>query len=115
MISDQQIANERNVGAVGVAVVNDVAAAAGVSAIPTPVTEAESDLWFVHKYMFNEFLFGTGVGIHDGAGRIYEIDSRGMRKVNDDQDVIVVAEFDNISASGGFILTLAGRLLIKEH
>ena len=33
--------------------VSDQAVAVGVSAIPTPVTELSSDLWFVHQWIMN--------------------------------------------------------------
>jgi len=46
--SDQFAASEEQAAGVGMAVVSDEASAIGVSAIPTPVTDAASDLWFVH-------------------------------------------------------------------
>ena len=111
--SDQSAAAEIQVAGVGLALVSDQALAVGVTAVPTPVTDAESDLWFLHKYLMSSFLFGSGIGFQEPNTRSYTIESKAMRKVNDDQDVIVVLELSNIGA--GMIVNIAGRLLIKEH
>ena len=46
--SDQAVAIEEQTAAFGVAVVSDQAVAVGVTAVPTPITDIGSDLWFVH-------------------------------------------------------------------
>ena len=46
--SDQAAAAERQFGAFGCVVVSDQAEAVGVTAIPTPITDAGSDLWMLH-------------------------------------------------------------------
>jgi len=114
--SDQGAASELQVAALGLAVVTDQAAAAGVGSVPTPVTDDDSDNWFVHKYMISNFTFASGVGFGEGlsAGTLFEIDSKAMRKVNDGDDIVVVGEVDAVAGSG-VILTIAGRLLIKNH
>ena len=114
MESDQAAASEVQVGAVGMCVVSDQAEAIGVTAVPTPVTDAASDLFFLHQYLMNSFLFASGVGFQDNVGRFMSIDSKAMRKVNDDQDVIVVVELAT-GESVGQNWIVAGRLLIKEH
>ena len=108
--SDQAGATEHQVGAVGLAVVSDEAATAGVASMPTPITEMASDLWFVHQLaMAAEFQSTTG-GTPAG---VFEIDSKAMRKVGIGQDIAVIAEFS--SAGSGFLLTLGGRMLVKTH
>jgi len=47
------------------------------------------------------------------AGAQYSIDSKAMRRVEEGQDLIIVAEFS--AAGAGFILAVAGRILIKLH
>ncbi len=111
--SDQAVASEIMLGAIGFAVVSDQAFGVGVTAVPTPVTDAESDLWFLHKYFMSNFNLGTGVGFQEPSSRSYTLESKAMRKVNDDQDVVLVAELG--SPSQGFNLQVAGRVLIKEH
>jgi len=111
--SDQTAASENQQLAVGMCVVSDQASAIGVSAIPTPDTDAGSDLWFLHQWMFSSFVFGTGVGFIEGEGRTVHVDSKAMRKVNDDEDVLVVCEASGNSS--GLIVVHGGRILIKEH
>jgi len=113
MVSDQVAAAEVQNGAVGMCVVSDQAAAVGVSAVPTPITDAGSDLWFLHQWTLNTFAFATAVGFDERGGRLWSIDSKAMRKVNDDEDVVLVGESE--ATGDGFIFTTAGRILIKEH
>ena len=112
-ISDQGSANESQFGAFGIAVVSVQASTIGVSAIPTPVTDAGSDLFFVHQYYIGHGL-GTGVAAPGGVNvNSWVIDSKAMRKVNEDEDIVVVGEFD--SEGGGHIISAAGRMLLKLH
>ena len=112
-ISDQLIASELSIGAYGLCVVTDQAIGQGVASVPTPVTDASSDQWFVHQWLMANFNFSSAIGTQADAGHIWTVDSKAMRKVTEDQDIIGVAEF---SAFGdGVIVTAMGRLLIKEH
>ena len=112
--SDQSIASEVQTGAVGMAVVSDQASAIGVTGVPTPTTDAASDLWFMHKWFMSSFLFADATGFVEPNTRLYSIESKAARKVNDAEDVILVVEFA-AGFSSGFIINAAGRLLIKEH
>jgi len=112
--SDQSAASEKQMGGIGLCVVSSQAVAVGVTAVPTPLTELESDLWFVHQIMQDSFLFGDATGFTDPTGTIYNIDSKAMRRVNDDQEIVIVGEGAG-GAFGGLIMDIAGRLLIKEH
>ena len=49
--SDQSAAVEFQTAAWGGCVVSDEALAIGVTAVPTPVTELASDLWFIHQFI----------------------------------------------------------------
>ena len=111
--SDQSAANEFWHVAYGMAVVSDQAEVIGVTAIPTPQTDRESDLWLVYEEIANDFLFGSGVGFDGAAGRTKDFDSKGMRKVEEGQDVVWVSESSVLS--GGVIAMSAGRVLIKLH
>ncbi len=112
--TDQIAATEDFGGAIGMAVVSDQAEAIGVTAVPTPVADAESDLWFLHEWFAGNILFGSAIGF-DTFQRQSRIDSKAMRKVNDGEDIVVVSELSTGLGAGGFGLHLAGRLLIKEH
>ena len=111
VFSDQSAAIEPQVGAFGIAVVSDQAVAAGVAAVPTPVTDMGSDLWFVHQnYSGRE---SSTVDVSEPGNRI-SIDSKAMRKVDIGQDIVVVAENDT-NVGAGQILFSAGRMLIKVN
>ena len=111
--SDQLAADEIAIAAIGLCVVSDQAAAIGVTAVPTPLNDLESDLWFVIQPLITDFTFVTGIGIDADGGRNYEIDSKAMRKVNDDEQIVIVVEGSGIAGGAG--ITTVGRLLIKEH
>ena len=113
VVSDQLAATETAIAAYGLCVVSDQSVAIGATAVPTPVTDAASDAWFVHQWLMAGFNFVTGAGFESDYGHQYIIDSKAMRKVSEDQDVIGVAEFS--AAGDGVIVTSMGRLLIKEH
>jgi len=114
LISDAPGAAETYGAAMGMAVVSDQAAAIGITAIPTPITDVGSDLFFVYQLMMGSNLFTTsGAG---AQGVNFEIDSKAMRKVGDDSDVVMTAEFSTLSAAGqGSTLFIGGRQLFKLH
>ena len=116
LYSDQVAASEFYGGAVGMAVVSDQAEAIGITALPKPVADADSDLWLLHQWMMGFFVFGSAVGTqeHTGHQGVYQIDSKAMRKVNDDEDVVLVHELSTVLGEGQ-IVHAAGRVLIKEH
>jgi len=110
--SDQTANTESQIGAFGMAIVSDQAVAIGVTAVPTPDTDAGSDLWFAHQYMHNRIAVSSAASVFQ-TGTKYTVDSRAMRKVEDGQDLIVVGE---LSAAGqGFVLHSAGRFLVKTN
>jgi len=113
MRSDQLSADEFQACAIGMCVVSDQASAIGVTAVPTPSTDAASDLWFLHQWVMADYAFITGVGFDAASGASGDIDSKAQRKVNDDEDVLVVLEVPAVSLGVEFVV--GGRLLIKEH
>ena len=112
--TDNISGDERQVGGMGIAVVSDQAVAIGVTAIPTPITDMGSDLWFVHQLMYNRHEFITGAGFQSRANREYEIDSKAMRKVDIGQNLVVVVELAG-GVSDGFTSVVGGRMLVKVN
>ena len=109
--SDQEAASEVQALGYGHAVVSEQAAAIGVTALPTPVTDEDSDLWFVYEKMFSRLQVtpaGTGP-----SGFTREFDSKAMRKVDDGETVVTMAETAGISS--GVILIHGDRFLVKLH
>ncbi len=108
--SDQTVNDERPMGAFGMCVVSNEAFAAGVASMPGPFTDADSDLWFVHQLMFAAFeQSGTVDGFESAAGQSYTINSKAMRKVTDDERIVMILE--NGHASQGAVAYVAVRLL----
>ena len=108
--SDQAAAVEIQIAGVGVCVVSDQASAIGITAIPTPLTDLGSDLWMLHQ-----ICMANAVDLTDRTipARHYSIQSKSMRKVNSDEDMMIVAQ--GSAASQGMILSMGGRFLIKLH
>jgi len=110
--SDQGAASESYLASVAMCVVSEQAAAIGVTAVPTPITDQESDLFFLHMDLMGSLAIDTAVGtLMQGVNR--EMDSKAMRKVNEDQDVILVTEGGVLG--GGTIIRTSGRMLVKFH
>ncbi len=111
-ISDQSGATESFIGNFGQAVVTDQASAIGVTALPTPATDIDSDVWLLHASWIGRFDFiGTGTANQSRASK--QIDSKAMRKVEDGFDLVNVVEA-GIGGSGVVVETV-GRILVKLH
>ena len=76
-------------GAIGLAIVSAAAAAAGVGSVPTPITEAAWDGWLMHRYISAVRAFEVG---GPGLYTQYELDSKVMRKVTEDDALILVVD-----------------------
>ena len=113
--SDQVAATEPYLAAFGMAVVSDQALAVGVTAVPTPINEAGSDLWFLYESLTGAFTFGDATGRIDSAGTFKEFDSKAMRKVEDGQDLAIVMEASGAGTFEGCNMAKHGRMLIKLH
>ncbi len=111
VVSDQAGATERPFGAVGLAVVSNESVAIGVTAVPTPYGDADSDFWFMHRFWAAPMHFASAVGISMRAGWSFDLSSKAMRKVTTDQTVILVME--NGDATGGVRYRLDLRILTK--
>ncbi len=110
--SDQQSANEEQGFAFGHCLVSDQALAIGVTAVPTPDTDINSDLWYVYENMFQTFTFLTGAGFAQDVVT-HRYDSKAMRKVEEGETDISVLETTNFSS--GLDVMHSFRQLIKLH
>jgi len=110
MVTDQEAATEQPFGAVGMCVVTDQAAAIGVTAVPTPITDKDSDAWIMHKYIYAPMVFGSAIGLHN-LSQTFDFDSKAMRKVPEGSVLIWVVE--NSSPSFSFQYALQFAVLIK--
>ena len=111
--SDQISATEAVAGALGMAVVTEQAAAIGVTAVPTPITDQESENWFLWQPWAYSFVVTTAVGTLGSSFAQFDFDSKAMRKVNKDDSVAVVLENSFTTFGVEFFLTF--RMLLKSR
>jgi len=104
--SDQVAGEEQPFGALGFQVVSGKAVATGVTALPDPITEEESDNWFVYK------AFASSGGPIEGQPmREFAFDSKAQRIVEDGNNIAVMVS--NAHASAGLRYILKFRMLVK--
>ncbi len=111
VLSDQSGASESYGASLGACVVSSQASAIGVSAVPTPVTDKGSDLFFMFEMLFDRFQFGDNTGEQSNSGRMIQYDSKAMRKVNEDEDIVFTIE----NEINGAIVIHSARMLLKLH
>ena len=109
--SDQAAAPETFGVAQGFAIVSDQAAAIGVTAVPTPVTDKASDLWFLYETLLGATIGDAFAGNMANRGISKEVDSKAMRKVDVGQDFVSVYE----NEINGCVVSFTGRMLVKLH
>ena len=109
MSTDQSAATEFPFGTYGEIVVTDSASAAGIVSIPASIDEPSAS-WFLYQPMHGAFRFADATGFAD-VSRVFEFDSKAMRKVGFDDDIAAVVQ--NGSASAGFNFNVVGRTLIQ--
>ncbi len=89
--------------AIGAAVVSDAAVTAGVASLPDPITEINDDLW--------TFISGGGNNTGGTFNQRIPFDSRGMRKLEDGQTLVLVAASDSAST---ILCSIYVRALFKQ-
>ena len=106
--SDQEVANEQPIGAVGIAIVKEPARAIGITAIPTPIDEASDDAWLMHRFLESRV---TAASTDDRILNI-EFDSKAMRRLEDGDSIVLTVE--NSSTVGAFF-NIQARILAMLH
>ena len=103
-------ADERAIVAVGLIIVKQVAATAGIASVPTPFTEGSAP-WLWHGYL--PVSAGAGGTLETAESYTIEIDAKAMRRLKPDDSLIMVAEVAmSVDATGTVDLMWAGRALI---
>ena len=109
--TDQESAAEFNIGAYGIAVVEEPAATAGIASLPHPGTDGASEAWMYYHYFATDFAFITGAGFgSQGKSHTIDVDTKAMRKFEDNNRIVVVVQ--NQSAFGVEVLSQI-RILSK--
>ena len=92
---------------IGIALVTDVAFAAGIASVPKPLDDEGWDGWMWRMCRYA----GTRYSNEQSWG---EIDSKSMRKWDDSETLVVVAQNVSINVGGAAAITsINGRLLVK--
>ena len=91
-------------GAIGIGKVQDEAFTAGVGSVPSPITEVDWDGWLMHHFF--EIRAASGTETDSWVGNPYatyqkEIDVKSMRKIDEQEDFIVVMEAIEIGTAVG--------------
>jgi len=103
-------AGERVVCAVGITVAGDRAVAAGVASLPGPQSQGEAP-WLWHDYLTVSSGSEAAVISEFLVDRV-TLDSKAMRKVRDDQTLVLMAEISESADMGGTVnLMYACRIL----
>ena len=100
-------------GAFGICVVIAQAVSVGITAIPHPATDAAWGGWVYHTFLQATMRFGTAVGMHPDWLNYIIVDSKGMRKVDEDERLVSV--WENSSGTHGFDSWGSMRFLSKVH
>ena len=108
--SDISTQSESPFGALGMAVVSEEALAIGVTAMPTPISNSSSDLFFLHQYFAAPQDSGSDIGFAN-ISQTFAFDSKAMRKISPDENLVVTVE--NASGVHGLEFILQFRTLIK--
>ena len=109
VVTGAATAGQNIIGAVGLALVSDVARAAGIGSIPGPFTDALWDGWFWYQsLLYQSQSAGASFNVE---GRFYPIDSKAMRKMEGDSGLVWVVE-----NGGANSFNIAGdiRMLVKS-
>ena len=101
--SDQVIATEEFIGAVGLGVVSAQAASVGITAIPHPATDAAWGGWLWHSYFSSVYLFRDATGSSPNGVVLINVDSKAMRKVGEEERLVAVVE--NSAADGTLVVS----------
>ncbi len=113
VVSDQVVATEQPFGAIGFAVVSEQARAAGAASLPAPITNEDSDLWFVHQFWHTDIRVFDATGNNFNTAARYSFDSKAQRKFTEGEAIVVMIE--NASATHGVTYWLKFRMLFKLH
>ena len=116
-MTDQEAADELPTGAYGSIVVTEAAVAVGVTAVPDPsgISGDPEASWFVWQALLARSVLGAGGSAPWGngfEGVQYEIDSKAMRKVGPDDNIVTIGSTE--TANGAFLVD-QGRRLIQLH
>ena len=100
-------------GAMGIIVVTAQAFAAGAASMPSPVNELESNGWFYHQFLSVHAGEAGGLsGGPEGSQRV-DVDSKAMRKFDDQQRVVAILEVTE-TGTAAMNINFDSRMLVQD-
>ncbi len=104
--------NDGFTGAVGIGKVQDEAFQAGVGSVPSPVTESSWDGWLYHQFFEVRALSTVEAELIASPASTFRrtVDVKSMRKVDDQENFILVMEAIEVGTAVG-VLSFQSRAL----
>jgi len=96
-------------GAAGIGIGTTAAFDAGVASLPTPVTENVWNGWMWHQWF--SLTAPTAAQVTENR-QVFEVDSKAMRKIADDETLFYAIEATEVGTSG-LIARMGTRTLVK--
>ena len=109
--SDQEIADENVLLGLGACVVSEQARAVGVTAVPTPITDEGSELFFLYETVVQSVRFSDATGVHAPWFVTKYFDSRAQRKVESEGEAVIWTLENAFGFGCEYILKF--RMLVK--
>ncbi len=106
--SDQVAADESQNGAIGMIVVSDTAAAAGVTSLPSPMSNIDSDGWLLHVPYLQHLNAGDDTGLVPNFSTQYHFDTKAKRIIQDGYAIAMIIQNDSAT---GIVFSLIMRTL----
>ncbi len=101
--------DERVLIGLGLILASQEAVTAGVASIPKPIVEIEAD-WIWHSFVVLSSLAESAVtGDSSALWARVEIDSKAMRKVKPNQNIVLVAQVGQVVDATGTFDVMAGQ------
>ena len=107
---DVGAADNKGVVAVGLIIGTDDAVAVGATAFPSPADDIDAD-WFWHGWFSLQSITGTQTDAEGGQFQAREIDSKAMRRIRQNEQVVLMADASIEAGSPTFDLVYGLRVL----
>jgi len=112
MQSDQDTTHEAQIGSLGIAIVQDVARAAGGASLPDPFLDAGDDTWLYWTSLMSAGERGAGTVVGSVPFSV-DLDAKSMRKIVDGDALIVMLA--NHNPTTGIFVAFQARFLFLLH
>ncbi len=99
-------------GAFGIGIATDRATAIGITALPSPISDEDQDMWLYHRYFTVVANISTEADFGLSAALRFEVDSKAMRKLPIGMAIFAAIEVVEVGAAV-MDASFNSRLLLK--